>query len=57
MLGYVKINVNIQTMGLEKCTPRFVHMPLIENKTMGLKLNIFLTKTSFIFLKFFFIFP
>ena len=54
---YVKQKqVKYSKIGLEKSIPKSVHFSLIEIITMVLNLDTFLTKTFFIFLKFYFIF-
>ena len=42
-------------MGLGKCTPKSVQLSKVETNTMGLKIDILLTKYSFSFLKLCFI--
>ena len=44
-------------MGIEKCTQKSVQLSSVETNTMGLKIDIFLTKASFSFLKLCFICP
>ena len=51
----VKTVCKYSNMGLRKCTPQSVQLSSVETNTMGLKIDIVLTKASFSFLKLCFI--